>query len=257
MQPVQPQSEAQSDSADPVPAAPPRPLNGPIRRRAWNEPRVRFWWVSGLVLLAIAVGFAVDMGTEWSNWRWLIRNGQQVTAEVVEVGGVTRNATMAPNAPVKLEFKLNGQTRTVAGILEGRTEFIRTHDRVSIHVDPADPSRWTALMEAPPLSRQLLATWITLPVALVLLMMAAVLRGRLLRLWRDGQAESALVLHSQHSALAPLSRMVRCTPADESDTRVFSVFVPQRRGVPQRGHPIWIIRSGNRAMAAGLLAARS
>lgn len=257
MQPVQPQSEAQSDSAGPIPAAPPRPLNGPIRRGAWNEPRVRFWWVSAAVLLAIAASFALDKGSEWANWRRLILHGQQITAEVVEVGGITRNATMAPNSPVRLEFKLNGQTRTVSGTLEGRTEFIRTHDHVSIHVDPAEPSRWTALMEVPPLSRQLLATWITLPVALALLAMAAVLRGRLLRLWRDGQAESALVLHSQHSALAPLSRMVRCTPADESDTRVFSVFVPQRRGVPQRGQPMWIIRSGNRAMAAGLFTARS
>ncbi|MCC7349752.1 MAG: hypothetical protein IT446_04220 [Phycisphaerales bacterium] len=257
MQPAQPHSEAQHDSAGSNPMVPPRPVNGPIRRRAWNEPRVRFWWASGLILLVIAMGFAIDMGAEWINWRGLILHGQKVTAEVVELGGVTRAAMMAPNTPVKLAFELDGQSHTVAGVLDGRTEFIRTHDRVPIYVDPADPSSWTALMEVPPLSRQLLAVWITLPLALVLLAVAVAMRGGLLRLWRDGQAESALVLQSQHSALAPLSRMVRCTPADESDTRVFSVFVPQRCGVPQRGQAIWIIRSGNRAMAAELFTARS
>jgi hypothetical protein len=257
MQPAQPHSEAQNDSSGSTPASPPRSINKSIRRRAWNEPRVRFWWISGLVLLAIAIGFAVDMGSQWASRRSIILYGEKVNAEVVELGGVTRNATMAPNTPVKLAFELKGQSHTVAGILEGRTEFIRTHDRVTIFVDSADPSRWTALMEVPPLSRELLAVWITLPLALILLVVAAGLRGGLLRLWRDGQAESALVLQSQHSALAPLSRMVRCTPADEGDTRVFSIFVPQRCGVPQRGQAIWIIRTGSRAMAAELFTARS
>lgn len=257
MHPIQPDSDIQTDPAGPAPEVPPRGLTKTIRRRAWNEPRVRFWWVSGLILLAIAVSFALDKGSEWANWRGLILHGQKVNAKVVEVGGVTRNVTMAPNVPVKLAFTLNGRPHTVAGILEGRTEFIRTHDDVTIYVDPADLSRWTALLEVPPLSRQLLSVWLTLPLALALLIVAGVLRIRLLRLWRDGQAESVLVLHSQHSALAPLSRLVRCTPRDERDTRVFSVFLPQRRGVPLRGQGLWIIRSGNRALAAGLFAASS
>jgi len=218
---------------------------------------VRFWWLAALVLLAIALGFALDQGREWANWRRLLRHGQQVAAEVVEVGGVTRNVMMAPNTPVKLAFELQGRPHTVEGTLEGRTEFIRTHDRVPIHVDPADPSRWTALMELPPLGRQLLAAWITAPLGLALLAVAAVGRGRLLRLFREGQAEFALILHSQHSALAPRSRLVRCTLRDEGDKRIFSVFVPQRRGAdrqhpdnPPRGQGLWIICSGNRAIAA-------
>lgn len=218
---------------------------------------MRFWWVAGLVLGLITIGFAVDQGWEWAGWRSLILHGQKVTAEAVEVGGVTRNVMMAPNSPVKLAFELNGTPHTVSGVLEGRTEFIRTHERIPIYVDPADPSRWTALMEVPPLGRQLLAVWIALPMTLALLFMALMLRNGLLRLWRDGQAESALVLQSQHSAIAPLSRLVRCTPVDEHDTRVFSVFVPQRHGVPQRGQPIWIIRTGSRALAAELFAASS
>jgi hypothetical protein len=210
--------------------------------------------MAALVLGVIALSFAIDKGGEWANWRSLIVHGQKINAEIVEVDGATRNVTMAPSAPVKLAFEINGQPHTVAGTLEGRTEFIRTHDRVPIYVDPADPSRWTALMELPPLTRQLLAVWVALPMALALQAVAVILRGSLLRLWRDGQAESALVLQSQHSALAPLSRLVRCTPRDEGDTRVFSVFVPQRQGVPQRGQALWILRSGSRAIAAELFA---
>jgi hypothetical protein len=67
-------------------------------------------------------------------------------------------------------------------------------------------------------------------------------RSRTVRVWRDGEARRAIVVESHQTALAPRSRLVRCTPADEGDNRVVQVYVPAGAAADlQAGDELWLL----------------
>ena len=127
-------------------------------------------------------------------------------------------------------------------------------DTVRIFVNPNDPDDWTAAMQPGPLNSRLVGAGIALAVGLLALAVSVILRMRVLHTWHNGLAVEALVVETHHSALAPFAPVVQCTPAEENDRRLFTVYVPARAGRLQRGDSLWILARGSSAGGAHALA---
>jgi len=226
----------------PPPADPPRPLIAKARRRAWNEPHVRFWWVSALVFLLIGLYFCVDRWRGWLAERRLIEGGTRVEANIDEAGGTTSpGKRVPPDSEVVLNFTFKGRSWRVNGLLPGRSAPIEPGTTVPIRIDPDDPHVWTARTRPAPLGHELLGALLILPLFPLLLAVSLVLRARVMSVWRHGQSFAALVVDSRHSALAPWSHAVRCTPRDGRDNRLISVFLPRTSYPPQPGTVVWLV----------------
>lgn len=221
-------------------------------RRAWTEPRVRVWWLSAMALIAIAGYFFVDRYLGWRQDVRLLEQGDLVQANIRQTSTeIARGKQQPPNSIVTLDYKYKDQSYTVEGVLKGRTDYFRVGDNVPIHVDPKRPGVWTGITEAPPLWTDLVAGMIVLPLGILLAAGSLLARSRTARLWRDGVSVDALVMDVRQTAMAPRSRFVRCTPADESDPRVMGVYVPHAANVLQPGDSLWVITpAGNRSKRA-------
>ena len=238
-----------------IPAAPPRPTTARAARRAWTDPHVRFWWATAAVLLVIGVYFVVTRYLDWRQSAQLVQSGQQVLATVVEADGIARKGnTSAADRPVRLQYEYNGKAYDVgAAYLEGRpsTEAIVVGSTVPIRIDPNQPDRWTPRTEPAPLAHELIGGIFALPIALLLLLISLWTRGRILRTWREAPAIEATVMSARHTALAPRAWSVQCSPADEADARLFTVFGPPDLDVTA-GATVWLIVRpvGGRPLAA-------
>jgi len=237
------------------PPSVPRAVSGRVRWRAWNDPRARFAWAVGIVMLLSGVGFIIAGLHARYLQNQLIKNGVVIDATVFQAGAEQiKNKMRSPEDVVILQFPWHGQLHEAhPRVLEGRKDPIIVGGPVQIHVDPNNPENWTPLNEPLPLLQQILGGLLLIPIALMAFAASLWLYGGVLRLWRSGQAVEALALDSHHSALAPLSQTVRCTPADEQDKRVFNVCLPAKAGRPNRGDVIWVLcrsEKSTRAAAA-------
>ena len=240
----------------PLPPAPPRELSARIRRRAWLEPHVRFWWLAALVLILSALYLLTSRFLAWQDSSRLIVSGVPVPATVLQVDeSVVRGKSEPGDKATRLEYQYGGKTYEVSvAYLEGRRaeQFLIIGQPITIRVDPSDPSRWTPRQSPAPLGQELIGGIIALPIAVLIALLSLWLHRRAVRTWRSGQAARGLVLSARHTALAPRAWSVRATPADEQDKRVFTVFVPLGTDVA-RGAPIWLLlpSSGGPILAAG------
>jgi hypothetical protein len=224
-------SDAQSQIAPP-----PRAVSARVRRRAWSDPIARFFLLSGIALALIAMVFSVIGINAWRSESQLIRRGVLVDAQIHTVMGIARPGYSAdPSNPVTLQFPWQSQPYTTH---QGRTLDKYDHlatvgDAVRVRVDPRNPENWTSLPELAPLHEQtqVMDAILILPAALAVFVAAAWRRRGLVRLWQHGIATPSLVVSSSISALSPLGRAVRCTPVEEGDLRVFTVYL-QRHGNP-------------------------
>ena len=222
----------------------PRPVTPRVRRRAWTEPHVRFWWLLTLAMLVIGVYVCGREFLTWSREARLVREGRVVEAEVTRAGGLSSRLghRLPPNTVVTIQYEVDGKTYQQDGYLSGRKDYIQVHGKVPIRVDPADPSDWTARTEPPVLAQQLTGAAVVLPAVVVLAVVALLRRVMTLRTWRHGQATVALTVESRQTALAPRSRLVRCAPADRGDNRVVGVFVPSSAARDLRpGDLLWLV----------------
>ena len=229
--------------------APPRPVTGRVRFRAWVDPHVRFWWLSGAGLVVVGVWILLANYLEWHRGERLIRAGTVVQATVAEAAGVSfAGKQMPPDSRVRLQFNFNGQPREVSGYLEGRkqSDFILIGSTVPIRIDPNHPDVWTARTEPTPLPLELIGGSIALPAGLLLLVVSFALARSRLATWTEGAPVAALVVSSRHTALAPRSWAAQCTPADEADKRVFGVYLPPTADVSP-GAPAWLLFRHNSA----------
>jgi hypothetical protein len=228
--------------APPLPD-PPRELTPRVRRRAWTEPHVRFWWMLSLALLLIGAYVAVREWRVWSREVRLIKQGRVVDAEITSAGGLSsRWQQMPPDSLVTLEYAVDGTKYQQSGYLKGRKDFIQVRGTVPIRIDAADPSQWTARTEPPSMAQQLTGPAVVLPAFVVMGFIALIHRARLLRTWRDGTTGAAVVVEARQTALAPRSRLVRCTPADAADKRIINVFVSHGgAAAPRPGDVLWLI----------------
>ncbi|HSZ59285.1 MAG TPA: DUF3592 domain-containing protein [Tepidisphaeraceae bacterium] len=227
-----------------APPAPPRGLTARVRRRAWLEPHVRFWWLAAVVLLLAALYLLVSRYLAWHDSSRLITAGVPVPATVVEVDeSVVRGKTEPGDKAVRLEYEYDGKKYEVStAYLEGRKaeQFLIIGQPITIRVDANDPARWTPRQSPAPLGQELIGGMIALPVGILIGLLSLWLYRRTMRTWRNGQAVAGLVLSARHTALAPRAWSVRATPADEQDKRVITVFVPPDTDVA-RGTPIWLL----------------
>jgi hypothetical protein len=238
------QQSNESGAGVPALSPPPRNVTPRARRRAWAEPRVRFWWLASAALLLVAGYFAITQGSRWAEQSRLVRQGEHVTATIVEVEGIARQGFRSPTpADVVVEFTLGEATHRVPGRIEPQeAEAVMTQQTLAVSVDRRDPSRWVARTVAPALGRELLAVWLLLPPGILLALGAWLAWRSVLATWRDGQPLAALVVDVGQSAVAPLSRAVRCTPRDGRDSRILTVYLPQRHAAGlQPGDPLWLI----------------
>ena len=117
----------------PPPPQTPRPVTPAVRHRSLIEPRVRAWWVAGLVLLAISAFFAVDRSLQWNRIRWLVHHGVSVTATVYQIGdyesGLRANAS--PDNVVYMYYYTDdpAQTRKTPAL---RGHFDRIHIAIAV-----------------------------------------------------------------------------------------------------------------------------
>jgi hypothetical protein len=248
--------QAGEEAAAPLAALPdpPRPLTPRVRRHSWTEPHARSW---GLVASVVTLVTLYFLGAGYYAW-WrdvkLIREGREVSAFIYAAEGYPiPGRHRPPTAPVELHYEVDGRKYEVEGFLRGRTEPFVVQTYVPIHVDPDDPTRWTARTRPDAVWPEMLGGLILLPAVPILAAVAWFRRARVLRLWRDGRAVEAVVLESHQTALAPRSRFLRCAPADPSDSRVIGVYVPDRAGRLAPGDSLWLLTDpagGSRAAAA-------
>jgi len=225
------------------------------RRRALAEPRVRFWWLAGLVLLVIALYLIIYAVVIWSREAYLVSHGQVVSAFVTVADGDPYPHRKPGESPVEMTFTMNGQDYHVSGVLEGRTDMISAKDTVPIRVDPRNPGHWTYRTTPAPLRAQLIAPVVVAPFAIAALIVAAVLRRKVLRTWRQGEAAPYVISDRRHTAIAPRSHTIRCVAADGRDKRLITVYVPVKRTEARPGDVLWLIYpAGNPAAAVPAMA---
>jgi hypothetical protein len=235
-------SDAQSQLSPP-----PRPVSPSVSRRAWSDPIARFCWLTCIVLVVIAGTFFIAGFSAWRHESRLINDGVPVDATIHAITDSTQStitrdqASADPSSPVLLQFSWKMDPRYVtrhASPLENYTRLAVVGDVVRIRVDPQNPEDWTALSEPTPLRNRVMGAILTFP-AVLAVFGAAILRQRgIIRLWKDGIATPSLIVSSSVSALSPLGRLARCTPAAEGDARVFIVYLPSRRTAPEPGEAI-------------------
>lgn len=232
----------------------PRAITPRVRRRAWAEPVVRFWWLTAVVLGLIGVGFALQSVLDWRHDVNLIRDGVAVDAVVYQVGEMKGKFKhpQPPDSIVTLHFPWKGEERsTKPDRLPDRKagEFITPGDIIPIRVNPSDPNDWTSATVAGPITGRLFGAEVALPIAALTGAFGLLMWRRVLGAWRKGRPIEALVMESRNTALALGARLVRCTPDAEGDSRVFAVYVPRRLAGLQRGDVIWLLARGSGAVA--------
>src|SRR5689334_20406124 len=88
--------------------ATPRPLNRHVVRRSWGEGKVRFWWMSALVIVLVAAFVGSGQVQQELKHRHLIDHGVLVKATAFEVAGVTehqnRNFSVMRDQKILVKF---------------------------------------------------------------------------------------------------------------------------------------------------------
>jgi hypothetical protein len=205
-------------------------------------------------MVAIAVWFFVQQLRVYLNEQRLIRSGVQVMAVIEGAGGDNRSGHEAPpDSACGLTFTLNGQTVHVDapnGLVTKDNQYIHNGEKIPLRVDPRDATIWTEREQPEPMSRRMIAGAVILPVLLATLLAALFLRRRILRIWRDGDAQAYVVVDVKHTALAPLSFAVRCALHTGHDNRLITVYIPNRLAQPTPGGILWLIRPRNKSTPA-------
>ena len=238
----------------PVPA--PRAVTPRGRRRSWGEPGVRLWWLTALVLAAIAGTLTIGRLLGTAQDRRLVREGRKVEAKILKadhLGVVGQTISPEADATFTFDVELDGKRHEVSGKLKQQREPLGPGKVVTLYVDPNDPSQFTDRTEVA-WRDDLFVLMLIAPVITVLVLVALVKRTMALRAWRDGEAMAAVVVETKQSASAPLSRLVRYTLRDVRDNRVFSTVVPTRVGTLNQGDTFWVVGGKGGAVVAALYA---
>ncbi len=211
------------DDLDPVdpgppPADPPRDVTDRVRRASWSEPRVRFWLLVTLVLLAVDLYLLVSQHLGSRRDAALFATGREVPARIIAVESDTVRGHQYPaGGRVRLQYEVDGKAFEVFAVPRGFTDVVKIGELMALRVDPADPTVWTARPRPPSLLEQTLAALTLAPAVAAAGELMCTRRDSGLLTCRPGEALAAVVLDAKHVAVAPRSRAVRCTPAEAGD----------------------------------------
>lgn len=224
------------------PPSPPRPITAGSRRRAWLDPQVRFWWLVAACIGLFSTGLFACGITEWHRENWLLQHGAAVEATVLTADGeVVKGKHRPPDGRVTGMYEWDGQRYSFSGILKNREDFIEVGSTILVHIDPSNPHSWTGVTAPAHIEEELLGAVMVLPAALAAFAVSLMIRSRLLRVWRDGQAIDAVLLESRPTAIAPRLRSLRCVPADGKNSRVVSVYAPSPLLHLNPGDHLWLL----------------
>jgi hypothetical protein len=241
-----------SQTPPPTPLAipvPPRSITAIARRRSWAEMPVRLWCVLAIILAIVIVYFTVNQVMSGASERDMILHGIPVDAVLVQVSGSSnpessfhRRETLA--AKVRYTLPDEQVERLVPGslsILNPPDDVVHPGDRIPLRIDRADPKHWTDRTQPRSWLVELSVVMLLFPLLAILLIIAGLQQARVLRIWRQGEIAEATVVEVRQTALAPLSRLLRFTLNDGSNSRICSLLVPTRAGIPSVGETISIV----------------
>jgi hypothetical protein len=254
------ESTTAPDAADAALPRRPRKITPLVRRRAWGDIHVRFWWLSALGVIAVMAYFTVWRVTDALRDRAIIQQGHIVQTTITSVdGGTTPGYAVLRHerVPVTLSGKLpDGRSMTFAGALPVAAGYAKVGQPLTIRVDREDPERWTDRTAAVPWVQELALTLMFLPVIAALLAVAFFMRRKILRVWREGAVVDGEVVELRTYAIAPLSRRVKYKLTDPAERRLFSALWPNRAGTLAVGQRVKLLvgKDGRRSVLAPLYA---
>lgn len=211
-------------------ADPPRAPTARVRRRAWADPVVRFWWLAAAVTLAAGIYLGVSSFNVWRHDGWLMTQ-PAVKATIKQSSQDTiAGRPVKPGMTMELQFPFGGRPASVWVPMVGYTGEPMTGQDIDVHVNPADENDLTIRNVPQALPAALVGGLATAALAIGPMLAAWWVRRRVLRTWRSGEARLATVLGRQQTPLAPTGRAARCVWLDEAltDRRIFSVYLPAR-----------------------------
>lgn len=217
------------DESNP-PAQSPRKASSRAKRRAWVEPQVRPWLLSGLMLLIVAVAFVATAMTRSSRGRWLVANGIKGEIEFQEIDNETVSrkvfnhqtglqGVMNIYLPGKEKYQVKGLIPPYKKKLEVKG------DKIPVYVDPSNPNAFV-IQDDYSLKDDLIVGFIMMPPALLLIAVMLWKRHRILNLWKTGTPTVGIVIEVVKTPIAPFSQVVRFALRDHPSNRVFPVCVP-------------------------------
>jgi hypothetical protein len=224
----------------------PRALSVRAKRHGWTEPRARFWVVVAAFALAAAAVTLVSEHVGFRRETWLLANGIPVDAEITRVDTASPKGQGFYNNPVRnvaLKYSVNGVVYEPSQYLTSFGDgYLEVGKNIRLHLDPTDPTRFTARQEPVPTLRRLLGGLLVLPLVPIALAVAALRRRQLLRTWEAGELKPAVVLRTAGVAVAPASRSIECAAIDRADQRVYRAYVPRTPGrAVNRGDVVWLV----------------
>ena len=253
----QPADVAPPTPMQPVPASPlaydfskpPREVTPLVRRRAWGDIHVRFWWLSAIGVILVVGYFSLFQIQRALRDREIIRNGILVQTTIKKAGERDmpgHSVLREGDTPVVLVGRLPGEfeDRTFTGSVGPGPGYLKVGQPLPIRVDPKDPQVWTARQQVKSWAEELSLSLMFLPLIVALLIGAVVVRRRILGVWRNGVPIEGTVVDLRHSAWAPLSRVVRYSLVNSTDRRIFSALAPTRTA-PAKGETIQLLAPGS------------
>jgi hypothetical protein len=241
-----------------------RPLTLKARRRSWNEPFVRGWWLSTVVLIIIIVWIFTDQMLQARHGAYRLGHWKRIDdAKIEKIGiaaltGYYASAEVLPDMVSTIGYTdSTGTAHHLAGYLKAQTTGHRPGDKIPILVNPDNPDDWTDRVTPLPLVEQVMATLLLLPLPIIFGAVAIWQRQRVLAIWRKGVERTARVISTKSSAASPRSLVLQCSIAGNRDDRLVGVTVPRSVGRYKNGDVVSLLTLTNesgRAIATELYA---
>lgn len=228
--------------------ATPRPLTPKAARRLWAEPKIRFWWLSSLLILIWGLGLTIDRALEWRADNQLLDVGVPVKAVIWEAGGNLRNRPLSanPESPIDAEFEYQGKKYKATGYLVAAEKHSFTAgETIEVRIDPSDPTRWTNRIERAVLVEKLVGAMLLVVAGVVCGVIGLIERLRYASVWKNGEMTLARVVEHRTLAIAPRSVAVRCLIRVGRTDHLLNVYVPQAQATPAAGETVSLVTNAS------------